>query len=206
MMAKPTLSSKIGTAAKLLTYAENVLKKSIENAVLFPQAESTIAELEAALEAYRNGLVEAAYRDMRQIVIKNQQAETLKQVLYRYALYVEMVANGDPNIILAAGYIPSKSSTVSIGFSPKPHNLRVEIYQGGNNAVQLRVNSWRPARYCQFEYRKVGSGSEWTKVLSTKSKTVIQDLEHLQEYEFRVTYLGADPTPNYSDTVRCYIV
>ncbi|TYR33013.1 hypothetical protein FXV77_18425 [Sphingobacterium phlebotomi] len=205
-MAKPTLFSKIGTEAKLLTYAENILKKSQENAVLFPQAASTIVELEAALKAYRNGLAEAAYRDMRQIVIKNQYAATLKQVLYRYALYVEVVANGDPNIILAAGYMPSKSSAGSVGSSPKPHDLRVEIYQGGNNAVQLRVESWRPARYCQFEYRKVGSGIEWTKVLSTKSKTVIQDLEHLQEYEFRVTYLGADPTPNYSDTVRGYVV
>lgn len=205
-MAKPTLSSKIGSAAKLLTYAENVFKKSIENAVLFPDAASTIVELEAALKAYRNGLTEAAYRDTRQIVIKNKQAAILKQVLYKYALYVEAVANGDPNIILAAGYIPSKSSTGSIGSSPKPYNLRVEIYQGGNNAVQLRVNSWRPARYCQFEFRKVGSENEWSKVLSTKSKTVIPDLEHLQEYEFRVTYLGADPTPNYSDIVRCYVV
>ena len=205
-MAKPTLFSKIGTEAKLLTYAENVLKKSQENAILFPDAASTLVELEMALEDYRKGLAQAAYRDMRQVVIKNQQAAVLKQVLYRYACYVETVADGDPNLILAAGYIPSKSTHESIGFSPKPHNLRVEIYQGGSNAVQLRVNSWRPSRYCQFEFRKVGSKDEWTKVLSTKSKTVIQELEHLQEYEFRVTYLGADPTPNYSDTVRCYVV
>lgn len=206
-MAKPTLSSKIGTATKLLTYAENVLQKTKDNADLFTDAAETIVLLETAVEAYRNGLVESAYRDRRQVVIKNQQAETLKRVLHTHALYVESVSAGDPNVILAAGFIPSQSTVQPpVGASPRPSDLRAEIKHAGTCSVHLRVNSWKYARYYQFEYRKVGSLSEWTRVLSTRSRTVIQELEKGQEYEFRATYLGSDPAPNYCDTVHCYAV
>lgn len=206
-MAKPTLSSKIGTATKLLTYAENVLKKSTENADLFNDAAPTLVELEAAIVAYRNGLTESAYRDMRQVVIKNQQAEALKQLLYQHALYVETVSNGDPNLILAAGFIPNKSTVQpAMGMSPRPNDLRAEVKHVGTNSVHLRVNSWKPARFYQFEFRKAGSMNEWTRILSTKSRTVVPGLEDKQEYEFRTTYLGTDPTPNYSEIVRCFVV
>src|SRR5690606_19379285 len=206
-MAKPTLSSKIGTATKLLTYAENVLQKSKDNADLFTDAAETILELEAAIEAYRNSLTESAYRDMRQVVIKNQQAEVLKQILYRYSLYVETVANGDPNLILASGFMPNRSTVQpAIGMSPKANDLRAEVKHTGTNSIHLRVAPWRPARYYQFEFRKAESMNGWTPVLSTKSRTVIDGLEERQEYEFRVTYLGTDPRPNYSETVRCFVV
>lgn len=203
-MAKPTLSSKIGTATKLLTYAENVLQKSKDNADLFTDAAETILELEAAIEAYRNGLTESAYRDMRQVVLKNQQAEMLKQILYRYSLYVETVANGDPNLILASGFMPSKSTTQPIGMSPKANDLRAEVMHPGTRSVNVRVKAWKPAKLYQFEFRQADSMNGWTPILSTKSRTVIRGLEHGQEYEFRVTYVSTDPTPNYSDIVRCY--
>lgn len=203
-MAKPTLSSKIGTATKLLTYAENVLKKSTENADLFPDAAAFMQELETALATYRDGLTEATYRDMRQVIIKNQQAEVLKEVLYRYSLHVEMVSNKDPNLILAAGFIPNKSTTQAIGMSPKANDLRAEVKHPGTNSVNVRVNAWKSAKLYQFEFRKADSMNDWTRVLSTKSRTVIQGLEHGQQYEFRVTYVSTDPTPNYSDIVRCY--
>ena len=205
-MKKPTVHSQIGTAAKLLTYAMNVLQKSLENADLFPEATDTLVELETALEAYRTGLSEAAFGDRREVVLKNQHALKLKQVLQRYALYIEAIAQGDADIILAAGFIPSKNSRTSIGPSPKPHNLRAEIYMAGTCSIRLRVEHWRPARYYQYEYRIVDSGKEWTKILETKSKVIIHDLEKLQEYEFRVTYLGSDPSPNYSEIVRCFAV
>lgn len=206
-MKKPTLTSKIGTAAKLLTYAENIVQKSTENAELFVEAAEQLTELESALAAYRNALAEASYGDRRLVVIKDQQAAILKNVLYKYSLYVDGLANGDASIILAAGFIPSKSTVQpASGPSPKPNDLRAEVKHTGTNSVQLQVNSWAKARYYQFEYRKVGSLNEWNSILSTKSKVLVQELERLAEYEFRVTYLGNDPTPNYSDTARCVVV
>lgn len=204
-MKKPAVSSKTGTESQLIAYASNVIKKSQENASLFPDAAEKVTLLESALADYTDSRTEASFRDMRQVVIKNQQAVVVRQALYDLSLHVESVAKGDPNILLAAGFIPSKDKISNVGQAPKANDLRVLVVHPGTNTVQLRVHRWRPARFYQFEYRKVGSMNEWTKVLSSKSKTSIPNLEYAQEYEFRVTYLGTDPTPNYSDTVRCLV-
>lgn len=204
-MKKPVVSSKTGTESKLIAYASNVVKKSTENAALFPDATEKVTLLESALADYMDSRAEAAFRDMRQVVIKNQQAVTVRQALYDLSLHVESVAKGDPNILLAAGFIPGKDNSASVGQAPKANDLRVAVPHPGTNTVQLRVNRWRPAKFYQFEYRKAGSMNEWTAVLSSKSKLTIADLEYREEYEFRVTYLGTDPTPNYSDTVRCLV-
>ncbi|HLT87886.1 MAG TPA: hypothetical protein VKZ57_09860 [Sphingobacterium sp.] len=204
-MKKPAVSSKTGTESQLIAYASNVVKKSQENASLFPDAAEKVTLLESALADYMEARTEASFRDMRQVVIKNQQAVMVRQALYDLSLHVESVAKGDPNILLAAGFIPSKNNTSSVGQTPKANDLRAMITHPGTNTVQLRVNRWRPARFYQFEYRKTGSMNEWTKVLSSKSKMSISNLEYAQEYEFRVTYLATDPTPNYSDTVRCLV-
>lgn len=206
-MAKPTVSNQTNTEAKLLKYAENVFKKSTENASLFPEATTLLADLGVVLELFRDGITEANYRDKRQVVIKNQHGARLKQALYHLSLHVELVANGDANLILAAGFIPSKDKANAgyVGISPKPTGLTVQLGAQGLLMAELGVKSWQSARFYQFEYRVVGANA-WTTVISPKSKVSIRDLEHLQEYEFRVTYLGPDPTPVYSDSVRCYIV
>ena len=205
MMKKPAVSSKTGTESQLIAYASNVVKKTTENADLFTDAAEKVAQLESALANYTDSRAEASFRDMRQVVIKNQQAVVVRQALYDLSLHVESVAKGDPNILLAAGYIPRKSRTANIGQAPKANDLRVIVTHPGTNTVQLRVNRWRPARFYQFEYRKASSLNEWIKVLSSRSKMSISNLEYAQEYEFRVTYLGTDPTPNYSETVRCLV-
>ncbi|MBD1421377.1 hypothetical protein [Sphingobacterium chuzhouense] len=205
-MAKPVLTSKTRTESRLVQYASNVVKKSKENADLFPDATEKVTLLETALADYTDSLSEAAFRDMRQVVIKNQQAVLVRQLLYDLSLHVESVAKGDANIVLAAGFVPGKNNAPNAGISPRANDLRAVVTHPGTNTVQLRVNPWRPARFYQFEYRKAGSLNEWTTVLSTKSKLGISNLDYLQEYEFRVTYLGTNPTANYSDTVRCVVV
>src|SRR5690606_40779006 len=113
-MAKPTLTSKTRTDSKLVQYASNVVSKTTENASLFPDATEKVALLKTALDTYMGSLSEAAYRDMRQVIIKNQQATVVRELLYDLSLHVESVAKGDPNILLAAGFVPSKDNSSSI--------------------------------------------------------------------------------------------
>lgn len=143
-MAKPVLTSKTRTESKLVQYASNVVKKATENATLFPDATEKVTQLETVLADYTDSLSEAAFRDMRQVVIKNQHAVLLRQLLYDLSLHVESVAKGDPNIVLAAGFVPSKNSVSYAGISPKANDLRAAVTHPGTNTVQLRVNPWRP--------------------------------------------------------------
>ncbi|QIH36778.1 hypothetical protein [Sphingobacterium sp. DR205] len=206
-MAKPILHSKTSTESTLIQYATNVIKSSKENATLFPEVADKITVLEAALADYTDLKTEASFRDIRQVANKNQQATILKQALYDLSLHIESAAKGDPTVILAAGFMLNKNAAgTSVGQSPKPNDLRALVTHPGTNTVQLRVAPWKHSRLYQFEYRKANSMNEWTAVLSTKSRLAITALEYLQEYEFRVTYLGSTPTPNYSEIVRCAVV
>ncbi|MEC3880883.1 hypothetical protein [Parapedobacter sp. 10938] len=204
-MAKPILSSKTGTGAKLLQYAETVLAKTTENAGIFVEPRPSMDDLSAAIEQFRTSMTEASFRDMRQVVLKNQHATALKEILYNLSLYVETIAQGDPAIVLAAGFIPSKDMREPVGLSPKPYDVRAQVRDAGTRSVHVRVDTWKHARYYQFEFRKVGSAEAWTRILSTKSKVHITDLEYLNEYEFRVSYLGSNPALNYSEIVRCAV-
>lgn len=112
-----------------------------------------------------------------------------------------MTAQGDPNIILAAAFIPSKARSAHGYGQPKPNNLRADVKYPNTGSAHLRVARWKPARYYQFEYCKLGSMNDWMRVLSTKSRIVVHELQYLTEYEFRVTYLCSNPSPNYSEVV-----
>src|SRR3546814_21171388 len=107
---------------------------------------------------------------------KNQHATALKEILYNLSLYVETVAQGDPAIVLAAGFIPSKDMSEPVGLSPKPPDLRAQVRDAGTQSVHVRVTTWKHARYYKFEFRKVGSGEAWTRILSPKSKGIVTGL------------------------------
>ena len=204
-MKKPTLQSRETNAAKLLQYAENILLKMTENADLFPEPDPTLAELDTAIADFRQAVSEAAHRDMRMVELKNQQQVVLRRVIYHLSLYVDRVAQGNVATILAAGFLPSKDAE-SAGPGPKPTDFRVTLRQPNSQTVGLHVKAWKPALVYQFEYRKVADGGDWVRVLSSKSTCVVEGLEKLEEYEFRVAYIGTDPTVTYSDAVRSYVL
>jgi len=204
-MKKPTLQSGEKSAAKLLQYADNILLKMTENADMFPEPDPTLAELDTAIGGFREAVSEASYRDMRKVEVKNQLQAALREVIYGLSLYVDRVAQGNAATILAAGFLPSKDSTPT-GIAPKPTDFRVTLPRVNSQTVALRVKAWAPARMYQFEYRKVGTDGDWERVLRSKSICVLEGLEKLQEYEFRVAYVGTDPTVTYSDAVRSYVL
>ena len=202
-MSKPNFSSK--NATELLRYAEHIHLKMNENADLFPDPVPGLEELETRLEAYRDAYAEATFRDKRAVVLKKQRGAELQEVIYRLSHYVDAVAQGDPAVILAAGYEASKPSTNRIGRTPKAENLRVEYVQVGSGIVVLKVDPWRPARMYRYEYRKAGT-QEWESLLHSTSTLELTELEMLEEYEFRVSYIGRDAVPNFSDVTKALVV
>ena len=202
-MAKPVFTSK--DATELLIYAEQIFLKMTENADLFVDPVPDLKTLETKLNTYREAYAEAAFRDKRAVILKAQHGEKLQDVIRRLAHYVEDVAAGDEAIIVAAGFRPSRSSHVSLGRTPKPENLRVEHIQVGSGIIRLRVNSWRPARLYRYEYRKKGTEA-WESTLHTKSTLALRNLDMLEQYEFRVSYIGSDVTLNYSDVVTAWVI
>src|SRR5690606_16363905 len=183
----------------------NIVVKLTENVALFPDVEPERDVLEQLLSEFRRAQADAAYRDKRMVVIKNQAYATLKAEVYRMSLYVERQAEGDEGMILAAGFIPSKRGMRVLEPAPKPKIFIVEVNAQISGVAELKVNGWRRVLAYQFEYRKVGSGQGWNLVTSSKSKVTITGLERIQEYEFRVAYIGRNPQITYSDVVSSYV-
>lgn len=202
-MIRPNYSSNDATA--LLNYAEHIFQKMTENYDMFPHPVPSMATLESALIDYRDAYIEAMYRDRRAIVLKGQKGKELHEVLYRLSHYVDAIAKGDPAIILAAGYRPSKSKQSRVGATPKASDIRVQNYEVGSGMLKVRVKPWQPARLYLFEHRKKGA-KEWESKLNSKSSLEYDWLEKFQEYEFRVSYLGTDVTPNFSDIITGLVV
>ena len=123
------------------------------------------------------------------MVLKGQKGEELQKAIHRLSRYVDAVADGDEAVILAAGYRPTRPSTSRIGQTPQAENLRVENPRVGTGLIRLRIKPWQHARLYRFEYRSKGT-TEWVTVIHNKSVLDVNDLEMLQEYEFRASYLA----------------
>ncbi|WP_164112802.1 MULTISPECIES: hypothetical protein [Sphingobacterium] len=202
-MIKPNYKSK--DATELLNYAEHIFKKMTENASMFVDPVPSLSVLETSLSNYRAAYVEATHRDMRAVVLKGQKGKDLHQVVYRLSHYVDAQAQGDPSIILAAGYRPSKSTQNRSGRTPKATGVTVLNQEVGSGIIRIRVVPWKHARLYQYDYRLKGT-DEWSSVLNSNSVLEMDGLMKLQEYEFRVSYLGRDTTPNFSDIVTGLVV
>lgn len=187
-------------ATVLLNYADHILQMMTENVDLFTDPTPSLDVLEIALIDYRAAYAEAVHRDMRAVIIKGQKGKVLQDVIYRLSHYVAAVAQGDPAVILASGYRPSESTTNSAGRTPQAQGVRVKCVKVGTGTVQIRVDPWKPTRLYQYMYRKKGT-IDWSSALWGSSRIELKGLEMLTMYEFKVSYLGRDAVPNYSDII-----
>lgn len=205
-MSKLKLSEKEQTDVQLMQTAEQIFTKMTSESTLFASPSPELSELETALAEFRNSATEAAYRDTRAIMIRKQKRKELVYILKELSKYVDTIANGDGTIILAAGFMLYKPNQSYSGLVPKAQRPVAEPSQIGSGRIILRTNRWVGARMYDFQYRLKNSTDEWVSQLSSKSSCIVEGLEVFKEYEFRASYVGIDPTPNYSASTSSYVL
>lgn len=205
-MHRIKIGKKDPTDVQLMQSAEQIYTKMTAELTLFPAPVPSLTVLERSLTIFRHAVVEAAYRDKRAIVVRNEKRKELLYVLKELSKYVDTMAAGDGSIILAAGFSLHKTPESYDGFVPKAQQPKIKTGQIGSCSVQLKTNRWAGARMYNFQYRKKGGAEDWVSCFSSKSSCTIEGLENFQEYEFRVTYVGINPTPNYSDSSCGYVI
>ncbi|WP_437921625.1 hypothetical protein [Sphingobacterium sp. LRF_L2] len=201
-MIKPIFKS--STATGLLRYAEGILLKMTQNISLFPEPNPTLASLEGSLSTYREAYAEANFRDTRAVLIKGKTGKDLQEIIYRLSHYVDAIAKGDAEIIVAAGFTAS-SLRGNAGKTPQAQGVTISNVQVGTGVLRIKVNPWKYARIYRYDYRKKDTEA-WTSVLHSKSTLEISALEMMQTYEFRVSYIGTDTEPNFSPIVSAIAV
>src|SRR5690606_29662525 len=101
-MSKLTLNEREQSDAQLMQTADKILSKMTAESILFPTPAPALATLDVALTAFLNSAAEAAYRDTRAVLIRNQKRKELVYVLKELAKYVDtpVLCNGSPKLIL----------------------------------------------------------------------------------------------------------
>ncbi len=188
---------------QLDTRGDDVLTKMTGNAA-FPTPSPALTVLEDHLTEYRVALVNAALGDRQQVEIKNQKRRQLERTLRALAMYVDPIADGDVSLILGAGFGVSENVGGRPGGArPKPVDVNVVPGRHGSGMAEVRVKRDRLARFNRFEYRPIGQ-TEWTVVQTSRSRLKLEGLQPMSLHEFRVAYLGTDPTVTYSDVATAY--
>src|SRR5690606_15310989 len=172
---------------------------------IFPEPLPGLNTIETALIDFRMSATEAAYRDSRAVRLRNDKRAHLEYLISELAKYVDTIAGRDANKVLASGFELPKDAQSYAGPLPKASHLRAVPQEVGYRRIQLEINSWIGAHIYRFAGRKKGE-TEWSVQFSTKSTCILEGLEMFQEYEFRASYLGINPEPNYSDIVASYVV
>lgn len=205
-MSKLTIKEVRQPDVQLMQTGEQIFTKMTAESTLFATPVPTLAALETALISFRNSATEAAYRDTRAIIVRKQKRASLVYLIKELGKYVDTIAKGDDSIILAAGFGLRKPKNYYHGLVPKAKAPLAEPNKIGSGRILLRTNPWAGARMYQFQCRLKDSPHAWVSQLSSKSTCIIEGLEQFKEYEFRVTYIGIDPTPNYSDSTSSYVL
>lgn len=205
-MSKLSIKETRQTDVQLMQTAEQIYTKMTAESTLFETPTPSLATLDATLVAFRLSATEAAYRDTRAIMIRKQKRANLAYVLKELSKYVDTVAKGDDSIVLAAGFNLRKPNSSYDGLVPKAKTPVATPSEIGSGRIKLKTEKWAGARMYDFQCRLKGSSEEWNSQLSSKSVCIIEGLEQFKEYEFRVSYIGINPTPNYSDSTSSYVV
>src|SRR5690606_21472993 len=205
-MKKPTKLFRSMNNEELMQYAEQIITKMRASEAVFPEPVPGLGSIETALIAFRLSATEAAHRDSRAIRIRREKRNELEYLLSELAKYVDTIANKDAVSIQTAGFTLSKDAESFTGLVRKAKGVVAEPQQVGSRRIKIKVARWKGARMYRYQFRKKGVETEWSELLSSKSTFVIEGLERFQEYEFRASYLGINPEPNYSDIVASYVV
>ncbi len=202
-MARTILDFTSHSDTQLDTRGDDVLTKMTGN-VAFPTPSPALSVLEGHLGEYRVALVNATLGDRQQVEIKNQKRRQLERTLRALAMYVDPIADGNAALILGAGFeVTENAGGRTAGPRPKPVDVNVVPGRHGSGTANIRVKRDRLARLNRFEYRPIGQ-DEWTVMQASRSRLKLEGLQPMSLYEFRVAYLGTDPTVTYSDVVTAY--
>ena len=204
-MNKPTTKSQRLKDDNLMQYVEQIITNMREAVTIFPEPVPGLNTIETALIDFRISATEAAYRDSRAIRLRKDKRTHLEYLISELAKYVDTIAGRDANKVLASGFALPKDAQSYAGPLPKASHLRAEPQEVGSRRIKLKIDRWKGARMYRFEWRKKAE-TEWSVQFSTKSTCILEGLEIFQEYEFRATYIGINPEPNYSNVVASYVV
>jgi hypothetical protein len=181
----------------LLVKARHIIESMTGN-TSFPTPVPALTVITTAADNYSNALAMANGKQATQLRAKTR--TQLMLVLKQLGAYVNATANGDAVILAGSGFdlnkVPGK-----IGVLPAPQGFKLYPLTGG--VVKLRVKKVHGAYSYNFQYAQTENGviGAWQNYPSQKTEVLIDGLQRLSDYAFRVAGIGAASTLTYSEVI-----
>lgn len=179
-----------------------LIADSMTGNVHFENPVPDIAVLKTAVTTFDTAIIKAKEGGRTEMLARDLKRQELIALLEKLALYVQMQADGNDVALASSGFSLSKTPQ-SVGILPKPQSFKV--YAENVGSIWLSLKSIRGAKTYQYEYRKKGD-TIWSIIVFTKSMVLLTDLESGEQYEFRVTAVGAAAQRVYSDVISSYVL
>jgi hypothetical protein len=190
---------------ELAVRANNIIEKMTGNTD-FPTPFPALADVTTALTEYDQALEQSQNGGTDKTAIKNNKRQALEGLLGKLGKHVEVHCKNDRAIVLGSGFDMWKASVPKATVLEKPVNFTLVNgpYPG---SVNLSVAKTPGAGSYVFEYAAtpVTETTLWTKAGVTSRTHTFAGLTRGQEYAFRVTGVGIDVTPVYSDVISVYV-
>lgn len=174
---------------------------AIDGNLNFPNPVPTVAEMQAAIDAFNAAVIDCRTGDRVKIGFKNQLKQDLVSKLHLWADFVLFKSANNSAVAASSGFTLGKIPQPSPPLT-KPVNLRVE---NAINPGQLKyqINSVPFATSYLHEYAtdEMLTQDNWQSVASSRTTCIIADLQPGVNYHCRVAAIGTKGQLLYSDMV-----
>lgn len=202
-MKKASIVTSFGrySDTELMIKAQVIVEKMKDN-VYFIDPDPAIVDIESALAAFEAAITYAKEGNKLQLLDRKSKRLTLVNLLVSLSLYVKLKAKDNGQALASSGFTMRKTPE-PVGILSKPQNFKVEPGYAGT--IKISLKTIQGAKAYLYEYRKKGM-DEWTVLLDTKSKMLLNGLESGTQYEFRATGIGVIAQRVYSDIISSFIL
>ncbi len=204
MINKLKLNFRGFTDSDMLTKARQILHDMTGNPH-FPTPVPPLANLQAAVDAYSEALVNATDRGRLFVAEKNAARQALETLLAELGMYVMYVAKGDDVVLTSSGFDLAKPRENTTITNPGPVILTNGISSG---ELISRVDGQAGAKGYSHEYTlfPVTAQSVWTSTRSSRSKATFTNLQPGTQYAVRVGVWGSNEQVAYSKIETTWVL
>ena len=190
--------------AALTVFALNVILKMTANAQ-FSGLMSYVQELKAALEAYQIAASNAENGGRLAYMTKDEKLTILTNQLDLVARHVDMLAKGDPAVVIAAGFEVKKLTPTYVTSLIAPTNVQASDVQDRPGVAIISWDKSENATMYFLEMRIKGTEIWQTAASGGAASAEVTGIVPKSYVEFRVMAMRATLRSDYSNIVEVHV-
>ncbi len=189
--------------ASLLQTTRAAIIKMTANAN-FPNVVPTAANMAIAADDFEAAMANASTGNRDLIVNKNVQKSTLQGMMRNWALYVNLLSDGNLEMLVSSGLPLTKEPAPSVLGVPENLVINQAVSPGSVEVSFKTVDNAINYRY-EWAPNPVSANTVWQNTACTFRKLVISNLEQGTNYWFRVRAYGTKKQETVSSEVLEFV-